>query len=64
LGLRRSFNVLIILFAEVENSTITTDLLGNFIPVDDTPVDNCSHLLGVFRILAFSHDGFFEDSLN
>jgi len=61
LGLRRSLNVLIILFAEVEHSTVTTDPFSDLIPVDDAPVNYGSHLLGVFRILAFSHDSFLEE---
>lgn len=64
LGLIRSLYVLIILFAEVEHSTVTTDPLSNLIPVDDAPVNYGSHLLGVFRILAFGHDGFLEERLD
>lgn len=61
LGLRRSLYVLIILFAEVENSTVTADPLSDLIPVDDAPVNYTSHLLSVFRILSFSHDSFLEE---
>ena len=58
LGLRWSLYVLIILFAEVEHSTVSADPLGDLIPVDDAPVNYSSHLLGVFRILAFCNYGF------
>lgn len=64
MGLRRSLNTFIVLFTEVENSAVTADPLGDLVPVEDAPVDNTSHLLGVFRILAFGHDGFLEERLN
>ena len=64
LGLRWSLYVLIILFAEVEHSTVSADPLGDLIPVDDAPVNYSSHLLGVFRILAFCHYGFLEERLD
>ena len=64
LGLRRSLYVLIILFAEVEHSTVTADPLGDLIPVDDAPVDYTCHLFGIFRVFGVAHYRFFEEGLN
>jgi hypothetical protein len=64
LGLRRSLYVLIILFAEVEHSTVTADPLGDLIPVDYAPIDYICNLLGVLRVFAVTHDCFLEEGLN